>query len=131
MNTLTTSDTGEPPSLVCSRCGVNTWVIQFGENRQALCRSCANAESLLTVHVTGATPIQKYNPPVTDDGLDLDDVCAGHLTALRELAELRDTVRLSAIESAVNAACTCGGGGPGACCPACAVWHIVSGRVTP
>jgi len=32
------------------------------------------------------------------------------------------------VEEAVRGACTCGGGGPGDCCPACEVWHrLVSG----
>jgi hypothetical protein len=29
------------------------------------------------------------------------------------------------ITRAVDAACTCGGGEPGHCCPACHVWHIL------
>ena len=29
------------------------------------------------------------------------------------------------IRRAVDAACTCGGGEPGHCCPACRVWHVL------
>jgi hypothetical protein len=35
-----------------------------------------------------------------------------------------------AFRRAVNAACTCGGGEPGRCCPACAVWHALDGGET-
>ena len=30
-----------------------------------------------------------------------------------------------ALRAAVDDACTCGGGGPGDCCPACEVWHAL------
>jgi hypothetical protein len=32
-------------------------------------------------------------------------------------------ITLADVREAVNASCTCGGGEPGACCPACEVWH--------
>ena len=32
-------------------------------------------------------------------------------------------IDLAHVNEAVNESCTCGGGGPGACCPACEVWH--------
>jgi len=39
------------------------------------------------------------------------------------------------IREAVDAACTCGGGDPGHCCPACDVWHRLypakRGKVKP
>ena len=39
------------------------------------------------------------------------------------------TVRLADVERAVNAACTCGGDGPGAGCPACEVWHALRAKM--
>lgn len=33
------------------------------------------------------------------------------------------------LRRAVNAACTCGGAGPGDGCPACEVWHYVQDRL--
>lgn len=33
------------------------------------------------------------------------------------------------IREAVNSACTCGGDGPGMCCPACEVWHSIKRQV--
>ena len=47
--------------------------------------------------------------------------------AVREEAlATRETIRLGdcrGIVDTVNEACTCGGGGPPDCCPACEVWH--------
>ena len=38
-------------------------------------------------------------------------------------AEERDRVWMTALRMAVDAECTCGGGEPAHCCPACGVWH--------
>jgi len=37
----------------------------------------------------------------------------------------RQTVSYYALREAVDAACTCGGAGPGDGCPACEVWHAL------
>jgi DNA repair exonuclease SbcCD ATPase subunit len=46
----------------------------------------------------------------------------------REKSRLADSFR-GALRHAVNMACTCGGDGPGDCCPACEVWHLMRGRL--
>jgi hypothetical protein len=62
-------------------------------------------------------------------------VCGWCLTLQRALssesalaaAEARAAAYREDLRRAVNAACTCGGGEPGNCCPACEVWHAVGG----
>jgi hypothetical protein len=34
-----------------------------------------------------------------------------------------------ALREACDSACTCGGDGPGDCCPACEVWHLMRGQL--
>lgn len=47
------------------------------------------------------------------------------LAAGEEVNQPGRTYTKDQIRTAVNASCTCGGGGPDDCCPACAVWHTL------
>lgn len=68
-------------------------------------------------------------------GLWMDGELIGFPEASREILRLaehvgeleRRTVTLADVREAVNASCTCGGAEPGACCPACEVWHRLRG----
>jgi DNA-binding IclR family transcriptional regulator len=44
--------------------------------------------------------------------------------ARREKSRLADSFR-EMLQHAVSMACTCGGDGPGDCCSACEVWHLM------
>lgn len=46
----------------------------------------------------------------------------------REKSRLADSF-IEALRVAVNMACTCGGDGPGDCCSACEVWHMMRGQL--
>lgn len=45
--------------------------------------------------------------------------------------DLESAVDIMAVIRAVNKACTCGGGPPSKCCPACSVFHNIRKEVTP